>query len=61
MRICWAEKGDIKTLTDFWYVMTCEMEEKDGIPRPSMGRVHEVKDIVHSLREGQTRKEKQLS
>ncbi len=42
MRICWAEKGDIKTLTDFWYAMTCEMEEKDGIPRPSMGRVHEV-------------------
>ncbi|SFE96805.1 FMN-binding glutamate synthase family protein [Alteribacillus iranensis] len=38
-----------------------QFERKHVVFRDEMGRVHEVKDIVHSLREGQTRKEKQLS
>ncbi|MGM8216435.1 GNAT family N-acetyltransferase [Bacillaceae bacterium W0354] len=47
MHTTWATKEDINKLTELWYAMTTEMEEVEGIPRPSLEKVKEVNELFN--------------
>ncbi len=39
----WNTDDEINTMANYWYKMACEMEEIDGVPKPSLQRFEEVK------------------
>ncbi|MEH7246859.1 GNAT family N-acetyltransferase [Neobacillus niacini] len=41
----WTTNEEITIMADYWYRMASEMEETDGIPKPELHRVEEVKHL----------------
>ncbi|MDG5471718.1 GNAT family N-acetyltransferase [Jeotgalibacillus sp. ET6] len=41
----WTTNEEIPLMADYWYRMVCEMEEVDGIPKPDLQRVEEVRNL----------------
>lgn len=41
----WATYEELSIMTDFWYKMACEMGEIDGIPKPNLQRIEEVRNL----------------
>jgi GNAT superfamily N-acetyltransferase len=43
----WITKEEIAMMPDFWYRMACEMGEIDGVPKPDLERLEEVKSLFY--------------
>lgn len=41
----WTTNEEITSMAEYWYRMACEMGETDGVPKPDLKRVKEVKNL----------------